>query len=137
MKYLLSFTVIILLSLSSCREDIINPQNTGGNINEPVAVSTGSAYIFSINGENISYTVDYSPNLSSTNNYVYLNLTNYTSGGIVITVYNPGGSTIFSNGINNNVDNNTFAIFAQDVNKIQFSFVNFTGKFRFEIAPIN
>jgi hypothetical protein len=137
MKFVLPFIVIFLLLLSSCREDVINPQNTGGNINEPIAESTGSAYIFSINGENISYSVVYSPNLNTANNNVYLTLTDHASGGIFVTVYDPSGEAIFSYGLNSNVDNNTFSIFSREVDKIKFSFENFTGKFRFEIAPTN
>ena len=137
MKYYLSLAVLILFSLSSCREDIINPHNSGGNINEPVAISTSSSYIFSINGENISYSVVYSTNLYSVDNNLYLNLIDYSSGIIFVTVYDPQGLAIFNYSLNSDVDNNTFSIKAQEIDKVRFSFSGFTGKFRFEIAPTN
>jgi hypothetical protein len=127
--------VLILLSLSSCREDIINPQNTGGNVNEPVLESTNSSYLFALNGENISYTVVIPTNISSVNNNLYFTLYGYNSGGVFISLYNSSGEDIFDYSLNNNEDGYFVTIFSQDIDKIKFSFTNFTGKFKFEIAP--
>jgi hypothetical protein len=135
MKSCLPFIVIIFLSLSSCREDIINPENTGGDINEPVELSTSSGYVYSINGANVSYSAVYSPIIISVDNNINLNLNDYTSGNIYVTLLDPDNVTIFFYNLSNNLKDSTISLPGQEIDKIKFSFNNFTGKFRFEIAP--
>jgi len=83
----------------------------------------------------ISYSIVYSTNLISLDNNIYITLTDYNAGTISVTLYDPQGVAVFDYSVNSNVDNNTFLIPSQEIDKIRFSFSEFTGKFRCEIAP--
>ena len=126
--------VFSLLCLTSCREEIINPNNTGGNLNEPVLVTTNNSYSFFINAANISYNVTNSTYLTGSQNNLLFTVTDHSSGNINVTVFNPAGDDVTEYNLNLNGSGYFINLSGTLIDKIKFNFNNFSGKFKLEIV---
>jgi hypothetical protein len=135
-KYFHFPLILIILFLSSCREEIIPPDNPAGNINEPSLFSSGSTYIFSINAINMSTNFTYNIPFNAATTRLYSLLEDYTSGFVEIKIRSNQEKTLYSGVFYQNSRGSSLNVEGDDQENIQLRFVNFTGKLKIQLSPV-
>jgi hypothetical protein len=79
LKKIVSFLFITTLVIS-CREEIIEPNNFVGKINEPVQIRENNSYMFLLNAENLSMNMSVSLYFNSSRTRFNVKLIGYESG---------------------------------------------------------
>ncbi len=119
--------------MSSCREDIIPPDNPSGNINEPVKLKSNTSYTFILNANNISTTVQDYFGLNSAHSILSVSLNDYAQGNVSLYIYEYSKQIIFQKVMTNNV--NQLPTYFNDVTPYNFKidFTNFTGVLKIQV----
>ena len=135
-KYFSILSIFVIFFLSSCREEIIPPDNPDGNINEPALFSSNSLYIFSINAINIS--TDFEDNIpfNAIKTRLYLLLEDHTSGFVEIAIRSYQEETLYSRVLNQNSEGSSLNVEGSNQENILLKFVNFTGKLKVQLSPV-
>lgn len=134
MKKLL-VTLFICLLISGCREEIINPENTGGNVNEPVLSTSQDIYSFSVNAKNITENIANQSALNTFYNQLFIAVSDYQSGFVDLRVINNRGEILYQNRLNQNQNGLYTRISGAVPSRIEFDFNNFTARMKLEISP--
>jgi hypothetical protein len=135
-RYLYFFLIPTVLFTGSCREEIIPPDNSGGNINEPSLFSSGSSYIFSINALNISTNfIDNIP-FNAVRTRLYSLLEDHTSGFVEIKIRSHEQATLYSGVLYQNSKGYSLNVEGEDQENILLRFVNFTGKLKIQLSLV-
>lgn len=128
--------VLIILSLliSSCREDIISPDNPSGNINEPVRLKSNTSYTFILSANDISTTIQDYTGLNSTHSVLIITLINYVQGNAALNIYQYSKQLIFQKMMTDNVDQ--LSVRFDNVNPyiLKYEFTNFTGELKIQVS---
>jgi hypothetical protein len=132
----LIYLIPLLILLSGCREEIIPPGNTAGNVNEPVQQRTNNSYSFLINAENISSNVIDYPSLNAFRTRIFMNIRGESSGSVEITFYNDDRLRLYSFLMDDElkVVSNNYEGDSPDVVEIHFR--NFTGNLEIKLTRI-
>lgn len=135
MKKLLIICCLIFLAYSGCREEIINPENTGGNVNEPVFSTSPDIYSFSVNAQNITENISNLSDLNTVYNQLYISVTDYQGGVVDVRVITNKGEVIYQNRLNQNKNGLYTRISGAVPTRVEMDFSNFTARLKFEISP--
>jgi len=135
-KYFFFLSILVILFFSSCREEIIPPDNPTGNVNEPALFSSSSLYIFSINA--INMTTDFVDNIpfDGVKTRLYSLLEDHTSGFVEIVIRSPQQETLYSGVLNQNSRGSSLNVEGSSQENILLKFVNFTGKLKIQLSPV-
>lgn len=135
LKYPLPIICLTIL-LNGCREEIINPENNSGNVNEPYRSNQSNAYTFILNANNISQKVIDYPRITYPNSRIFISVLDYSSGSAEITILSQTREIIFKSILVE--DNKGTYKFVQGIrpDMIEINFNNFTGKLNFQLRGI-
>ncbi len=123
----------LLFNISSCREEIIPPNNPVGNVNEPVKNNSFNNYIFSIEADNVSYNVIDATDFNYGSTSIYFKITNYKSGYVLIKLLNSKYQSLYSKVLDQNYDGNYISVDNVIPDYVEFSFSYFSGNLRVEL----
>jgi len=127
------FLLLGLPSLNSCREDIVDPNNKGGNVNEPVSFNNPNSYTFIINADNVTrYVVDTASFQDSKTN-LFVTLSNYKAGYVEIFVTNQRGISLYAKRFNTNQSNLKNELVGYVPYRVAINFYNFSGQLKVEL----
>jgi hypothetical protein len=124
------------LIFGSCREEIISPSNIAGNINEPVKLNSNTSYSFSINADYISSNVMDSSPFYSLRSSCYVTILDHSSGSVQIIVAALSNHIMFNQTFTADISSFPTVFEGTSPQYIQIKFINFTGKFRFELNKL-
>jgi hypothetical protein len=127
----LVFTTILF---SSCREEIISPDDAG-NINEPILNVTNNSYTFFINAKNISTTMIDRTFLRFSQSRIYSVLTDHSSGFVEIKVQTDNDRVVFTR-VYSDDTSGTDHIDGYQPDIITLEFNEFSGRLRLQISRI-
>ncbi len=125
--------IILIMIFSSCREEIIMPNNPVGNTNNPVKNSSYNNYTFAIEAENISYKIIDLTKFSSGSTRIFFKITNYKSGYLVLRLLNEKYQSLYSTLLDQNYDGNYISVDNVIPYYVELSFTNFSGNLRVEL----
>ncbi len=134
MKKTKIFFFFTLLLFISCREEIISPDNPIGNINEPLLTRTNNSYIFSINANNITATINDNTFLNTVRANIYSIIADYSSGNVQVQVKTGSNSVLYSQTFEGNTRGILGNINGSQPQVIAIDFRNFTGKFQVTLS---
>jgi hypothetical protein len=127
------FFLLNLPLLNSCREDIVDPNNKGGNVNEPVSFNVPNSYTFIINANDVTrYVVDTASFQDSKTN-LFVTLSNYKAGYVEIFVSNNRGISLYAKRFNTNQSNLMNELVGYVPYKVAINFYNFSGQLKVEL----
>lgn len=132
-KYTTFLLLLLLPTFYSCREDIITPNNSAGEVNEPIRLTSNTSYTFILNANNISTTVQDYPGLNSQHSILLLTLSDYQQGNASLTVYEYSKQLVYQTTITNNIDQLSINLDFVSPDIINIKFDNFTGKLKLEL----
>ena len=132
-KYL-TFLIIPVLIICGCREEIIEPDNIAGNINQPVKTNHQNYYSFAINAENISTNnIDYTVFTGNLSRFSF-SLNHYVSGMAEVLIYNRFNKIIFAAIIDETNEGSSFSIENEQPFSIQIKLNDFSGKLKITLS---
>jgi len=80
------FFFTVTLQFTSCRENIIAPDNFATSVNEPILINEINSYTFVINAKNISIDVTNDTNFNSFASKISITIIDYSSGSVEVRV---------------------------------------------------
>ena len=131
------FIGFAIIFFTSCREEIIIPNNPVGNFNQPLKNSFSNSYDFLIDAKNL--TVGFSDTLEFRPAAYYINIKseNHSSGFSDITVFAEQNQMFFTHRVySSDVIGYSFGI-GKIPKRISITFNNFTGQLRVQLIRIN
>jgi hypothetical protein len=128
--------LIILIVSFSCREEIIEPDNLAGNINEPVQLRERNSYAFLLNAENLTMTLSVPLYFSSARTRFNVRLIDYESGYTNISVQDISNIERFRYYIAEEVSYHTELLDGYVPTTININTENFSGKIKIEFRKI-
>ena len=123
---------VILIISFSCREEIIEPDNLVGNINEPVQITERNSYIFLLNAQNLSMNLSVPVYFGSPRTRFNFTLIGYESGYTNVSVQDLSNVVRFRYFINEDVSYHTELLDGYVPSTIKIDTENFSGKIKIE-----
>jgi hypothetical protein len=134
MKRILFPLVFIIITLTSCREEIIPPNNPTGNMNQPVKEVTLNSYSFLINAGDITYNLYDYVRFENSRAQVYLSIFDYNSGSVEISLIGKSKRVIYSKKVESDLNGEYFRITNEIPDAVIINFKDFTGKFKLTVS---
>jgi len=125
---------LVLFSLFSCRDDIADPNNKGGNVNEPIVLNYYDSFSFFINADGITYDLIEQTNLSEAESKIYVSVDNYKSGYVEVIVSNKDYKSIYAERFIEKTAGTYQDISGYVPERLVIQFYNFTGNLRIELV---
>ena len=128
--------MVILIISFSCREEIIEPDNMVGNINEPVQLTERNSYSFLLNAKNLTMSLSVPIYFSSARTRFNVRLIDYESGYINVSVQDLSKIERFRYYIAEEVSYHTELLDGYVPTTININTDNFSGKIKIEFRKI-
>ena len=135
MKKFIWLFLIFLFSIS-CREEIIEPDNLVGNINEPVKIRERNAYTFLLDAQNLTMSLTVPLYFSSARTRFNISLIGYESGYTNISAQDISNIERFRYYIAEEVSYHTELLDGYVPTTININTENFSGKIKIEFRKI-
>jgi len=132
--FLIASVIFMIAALESCREGIIDPGNSVGNVNEPVVLKSSDAYIFQIDAKNITFSKTDETFLDVTDTDIILELKDYSSGSVHVRVIADNLSTLYNELLSNDINGLQKSVVNHVVEKIQLDFNDFSGNLKVKMV---
>jgi len=120
----------------SCREEIIQPENLVGNINEPVQITERNSYALLLNAKNLTMSLSVPLYFSSARTRFNVSLVGYESGYTNVVVQDISNLERFRYYIAEEVSYHTELLDGYIPSTINISTDNFSGKIKIEFRKI-
>jgi hypothetical protein len=128
--------LLIFFFSISCREEIIEPDNLVGNINEPVQLRERNSYSFLVNANNLSMSLSVPLYFSAARTRFNISLIGYESGYTNISAQDISNIERFSYYIAEEVTYHTELLDGYVPTTININTENFSGKIKIEFRKI-
>jgi hypothetical protein len=129
--------IVFLFIINSCREEIIPPGNSAGNINQPVQSTSSNSYSFVINADRISNSITDYFSIFSGKSRLFFSINGYVSGSVQISVFNDQNDSFFQETLSQNITGVSVDFDEKIPNSIVLSFYNFTGKLKVQLTKLD
>jgi len=125
---------LVIFILSGCRDDITDPNNKGGNVNEPIILSYFDSFSFYINADEITYDLVEQTNLSEAESVIFVSVDNYKSGYVEVIVSSNNYKSLYAERFTKKTAGKYENISGYVPDRLVIQFYNFTGNLRVELA---
>lgn len=128
------FLIISLIILTGCREEILEPYNPAGNVNQPYQEKKLNYYNLVMTASNLTYEFDSDLNFNSSDSRILVSVIDRQGGTVTINVLNDNRNLIYIASIETEVPNLVDRIQGNIPNKVKIIFTNFSGKLRIQLS---
>ena len=140
LKYIKYFSApeicLALMILAGCREEVADPDNLIGNVNEPVILNGFSYYSFLINANNITQYVVEETQLSEPLSRLDVSLTEYKAGYVEIFVTGSRSASLYAKKFNDNYLSEDTVLNKGAPVYLKMYFYKFSGNLKVDINSI-
>lgn len=131
MKYFI--LTIMLISIPACREEILEPYNPAGNVNQPIQEKKLNYLNLVMTTSNLTYEFETGVEFNSSDTKIFISIVDCENGKITINVIS-GNNLIFVTSIETETINIVEKIRGKIPDKIRVSFNNFSGKLLLQLS---
>lgn len=131
MKYFI--LTIMLISIPACREEILEPYNPAGNVNQPIQEKKLNYLNLVMTTSNLTYEFETGVEFNSSDTKIFISIVDCEKGKITINVIS-GNNLIFVTSIETETINIVEKIRGKIPDKIRVSFNNFSGKLLLQLS---
>ncbi|MCL6493888.1 MAG: hypothetical protein K6T54_03810 [Ignavibacterium sp.] len=128
------FLIISLIILTGCREEILEPYNPAGNVNQPYQEKKLNYFNLVITASNLTYEFDSDLNFNSSDSRILVSVIDRQGGTITINVLNNNRNLIYIASIETEVPSLVDRIQGNIPDKVKIIFKNFSGKVRIQLS---
>lgn len=130
--------LIITVSIfSSCREEILEPYNPAGNVNQPYQEKKLNYFNLVMTASNLSYEFESDLNFNSSDSRILVSVIDRQSGTVTINVLNDDRNLIYIASIQTEVPDLVDRIQGNIPKKIKIICTGFSGKIRVQLSRIS
>lgn len=123
-----------VLLLMGCREEVVNPDNIAGNVNEPVRSNFSNYYSFAINADKVTATTSDFTYFTDNQARLSFTLLSHTSGSAEVIIFSKNNQVIYNLVIESSSEGSTFQIPNAQPYSIQLKLTNFSGKLKLTLS---
>lgn len=135
-KIILNTAVLFhLLLLNSCREEIIQPDNISGNINQPTRITEFNLYTFIINAYHANFTLTEATSFAFDKVNLIMTNIDYGNGVVKLNILNDESISYFEYFINEELDSRIVSVEGFIPSSIKIQLTDFTGKLKVQLSP--
>ncbi|GMU95686.1 MAG: hypothetical protein AMXMBFR50_12020 [Ignavibacterium album] len=131
MKYFI--LMIMLISIPACREEILEPYNPAGNVNQPIQEKKLNYLNLVMTTSNLTYEFETGVEFNSSDTKIFISIVDCEKGKITINVIS-GNNLIFVTSIETETINIVEKIRGKIPDKIRVSCNNFSGKLLLQLS---
>lgn len=135
-KYFLIAALFSIIFFSACREEIVEPNNPAANLNEPVQLFSNNSYTFLLNADNFNINLTGQTNLTGFRTNVYLNVTGYKAGNVVVYIYGKENRLIYTKALNYDEQEVSAQVVGEAASLVSLKFNEFSGKVKVELTRV-
>lgn len=126
--------IISLIFLSGCREEILEPYNPAGNVNQPYQEKKLNYFNLVMTASNLTYEFDSDLNFNSSDSRILVSVIDRQSGTVTINILNDKRNLIYIASIETEVPGLVDRIQGNIPNKVKIIFKDFSGKVRVQLS---
>lgn len=131
------FLIISLIILSGCREEILEPYNPAGNVNQPYQENKLNYFNLVMTASNLTYEFDSDLNFNSSDSRILVSVVDRQSGAVTINVLNDSKNLIYVASIETEVQGLVDRIQGNIPKKVKIICSGFSGKIRVQLSRIS
>lgn len=128
------FIITSLIILLGCREEILEPYNPAGNVNQPYQEKKLNYFNLVITASNLTYEINSDLNFNSSDSKILVSVIDRQSGTVTINVLNDKRNLIYIASIETEVPGLVDRIQGNIPNKVKIIFKDFSGKVRIQLS---
>lgn len=133
-----NFLIILsFISLTFCREEILEPYNPAGNVNQPFQETKLNYVNLVFTGEKFSAEFDVELNFNSSESRILISVVDRKEGNVTVNILNENNSSIYKATIETEVPNLIDRIRGNIPNVVKINCSQFSGKFRLQLSKLN
>ncbi|HLG32244.1 MAG TPA: hypothetical protein VI362_04335 [Ignavibacteriaceae bacterium] len=127
---------LLILLIFSCREEIVEPGNFAGNINEPIQINDQNSFTFLINARQFSMNLTVPATFNSSTSRISITLNDHESGTVFISIRDSANRERYTHSLAEDVSFYTDVMdgFVPDIIKIRTE--SFSGKLRIQLTDV-
>lgn len=129
--------LIPMLLLTGCREEILEPYNPAGNVNQPFQEKKLNYYNLTITASNLTYEFNSDLDFNSSDSRILVSVIDRQSGSVTINVLNNSRNLIYIASIETEVPNLIDRIQGNVPDNVKVVFNDFSGKLRIQLSKNN
>ncbi len=134
----IAFISVLIFVFQSCRENAVDPNDSNGNVNEPVVASYYNSFGFQLNAEKITQYIVEQVRFTGIENQVSINVNDYVSGTVSVAVINKANNrNLFSADFNKSHLSNNQLVTGDIPYKVIIALNNFSGFFKLNLYSVN
>lgn len=126
-----------MLLLTGCREEILEPYNPAGNVNQPFQEKKLNYYNLTITASNLTYEFNSDLDFNSSDSRILVSVIDRQSGSVTINVLNNSRNLIYIASIETEVPNLIDRIQGNVPDNVKVVFNDFSGKLRIQLSKNN
>lgn len=131
------FIVFLLIFSTGCREEILDPYNPAGNINQPYQELNLNYLNLVLTADRFSQEFDLNVNFNTSDVRILISVLDRKEGNIQVNVLNENKSLIFTASIETELANLVERIIGNVPTSVKIKCSDFTGKFRLQMSKTN
>jgi hypothetical protein len=135
-KNLYSLVFLIFPLIISCREEIIEPNNPAGNVNQPIRFEKENYFNIDLNAYKLSTEILFDLYFTSQNNQILIKVSDLISGKLGVRVLASDDKYLYSASFIIGGINTVSRMYLGIPAKMKLNFDNFTGKLKIIIGKI-
>lgn len=128
---------IIVLLVTSCREEILEPYNPAGNINQPFQEKKLNYFNIVMTASNLTYEFETDLNFNSSESRIQISVVDREKGNVTVNVLNVNRNLIYVASIETESADLVDRIYGNIPDKVKISFKDFSGKLRVQLSKAN
>lgn len=128
--------MISLIMISACREEILEPYNPAGNVNQPLQEKKLNYLNLVMTASNLTYEFETNVEFNSSESRIFLSVIDREKGSVTINVLSEN-NFIFVASIETEIPNLVERIRGNIPKKIRVSCNDFSGKLRLQLSKAN
>lgn len=128
------FLFVIILSFISCREEILEPYNPAGAINQPFYENKLNYLSFVMTASELTNQFEIDVNFNSSDSQILISVIDRQNGNVTINVLNENKHLIYVASIETELSNLVDRIRGNVPKKIKISCRDFSGKIKIQLS---
>ncbi len=130
----ISLLIIICITFISCREEILEPNNPAGNINQPFQENKLNYFNIVMTASNLTYEFEVDLNFNSSDSRIFISVVDRQKGNVTVNVLSENKNLIYVASIETEIPYLIDRIRGNVPNKVKISCNDFSGKLRVQLS---
>lgn len=126
--------IIICITFISCREDIFEPNNPAGNINQPFQENKLNYFNIVIAASNLTYEFEVEVNFNSSDSRIFISVVDRQKGSVTVNALGENKNLIYVASIETEIPYLIDRIRGNVPNKVKIFCTEFSGKIRVQLS---